>query len=94
MNLILFQEGLQTVPKPIEESFTIDLSQSINQILASLGHKLNANPREGFDVSAACADAWRIAASEWNKNQEDRIMNLEKQLNTVMLHQKFLKKIP
>ena len=66
--------GLPNVPKPIEESFTIDLLQSINKILASLGHKPNANSREGFDVSAACADAWRIASSEWNKKQEDRII--------------------
>ena len=79
----LAQGGPQTIPKPIEESFTIDLSQSISQILASLGHKPNANPREGFDVSVACADTWRIASSEWNKKQEDRIMSLEIQLNTV-----------
>ena len=72
----LVQEGLQTVPKPIEDPFTIDLSQSINQILASLGHKPTLNPREGFDVSAACADTWRTALSEWNKKQKDRIMIL------------------
>ena len=35
----LVQDGLPTIPKPIEESFTIDLLQSINQILASLGKK-------------------------------------------------------
>ena len=48
-----------------------------------LGHKPNANPTEGFDVSTACADAWRIASSEWNKKQEDRIITLETQLNRV-----------
>ena len=34
-------------------------------------------------VSAACADSWRIASSEWNKKQEDSIMTLETQLNNV-----------
>ena len=45
----LVQGGLPNVPKPAEESFMIDLSQSVNQILALLGHKPNANPREGLD---------------------------------------------
>ena len=34
-------------------------------------------------MSAACADARKIASSEWNKKQEDRIMTLEIQLNMV-----------
>ena len=34
-------------------------------------------------MSAACADAWRIALSEGNKKQEDRIKTLKIQLNMV-----------
>ena len=74
--------GVQTAPRPNEESFIIDLWQSINQILASLGHKPNTNPKEGFDLVAACTDAWRMASSKWNKKQEDRIVGLELQLST------------
>ena len=79
----LAQGGGQTAHRTSEESFTIDSSQSINQILASLGHKPNTNPKEGFDLASACTDAWRMASSEWNKKQEDRILGLELQLSTV-----------
>ena len=79
----LVQNEISTVPKPVKESFTIGFIATINQILASFGNKPNANPREGFDISAACANAGRLTSSEWNKKQEDRIRTLEIQLNTV-----------
>ena len=69
----LVQDGLPTTPKPNEEFFTIDLWQSINQILGSFGHKPNANPREGFDVFACiCCLCWLMENSFIGMEQETR----------------------
>ena len=43
----------QTALRPRVESNSIDFSQSLTQILSSLGNNLNENPKEGFaSVSA------------------------------------------
>ena len=40
------------------ESSPIDFSQSLTQMLASVGN-LNENPREVFALVSACTDNWR-----------------------------------
>ena len=47
---ILYPRDLQTAPRPGDELYSIDFSQSLTQILASMGHNLNTNPKEGFKV--------------------------------------------
>ena len=49
----------QPAPRPRAESNSIDFSQSLTQILSSLGHNLNANPKEGFAIISACNDTWK-----------------------------------
>ena len=49
----------QLAPRPRVESNSIDFSQSLTQILSSLGHKINENPREGFAIVSACTDTWK-----------------------------------
>ena len=44
----------QIAPRPRAESNSIDFSQSLTQILYSLGNNLNENPREGFAIVSAC----------------------------------------
>ena len=49
---------IQYAPRPRSESNSIDFSQSLTQIRASLWNNLNANPNKGFDVISACTDTW------------------------------------
>ena len=46
----------QFASRPRAESNSIDFSQSLTQILSSLGHNLNANPKEGFSVVFTCTN--------------------------------------
>ena len=46
----------QLAPIPRAVSNSIDFSQSLTQILSSLGHNLNVNPEEGFAIVSACTD--------------------------------------
>ena len=59
------------------ESNSIDFSQSLSQILSSLGHNLNENPREGFAIVSVCTDTWKDTMISRNKNQKERILTLE-----------------
>ena len=45
-----FPTDSQLAPRPRVESNSIDFSQSLTQILSSLGHNLNENPIEGFAI--------------------------------------------
>ena len=78
-----YPKNLQAASRSGEESYSIDFSQSLTQILASLGHNLNTNPKEGFNVISACTDTWKETMTGWHKRQEERILSLEHQLNLV-----------
>ena len=67
----------QLAPKPRAESNSIDFSQSLTQILSSLGHNLNANPKEGFAILSACTNTWKERMTSRHNNQEKRILGLE-----------------
>ena len=43
----------QLASKPRADSISIDVSQSLTQILSSLGHNLNANSKKGFAIVSA-----------------------------------------
>ena len=76
-----YLKSIQFAPRPRVESNSIDFSQSLTQILASLGHNLNTNPKEGFDVISVCTDTWKETMTVWHKRQEERIFGLEHQLS-------------
>ena len=78
-----YPKNLQAVSRSGEELYSIDFSQSLTQILASLGHNLNTNPKEGFNVISACTDTWKETMTGWHNRQEERILSLEHQLNLV-----------
>ena len=54
-----FPREAQSVPTLRDELVSINFSQSLTQILASLGHNLDDNPKEGFNIISACTDAWK-----------------------------------
>ena len=64
-------------PRPRVEPNSIDFSQSLTQILSSLGNNLNEDPREGFAIVSACTDAWKDTMISRHNNQEKRILSLE-----------------
>ena len=64
----------QLAPRPRAESNSIDFSQSLTQILSSLGHNLDANPKEGFAIVSACTDTWKETMMSRQSNQEERII--------------------
>ena len=70
----------QPVPRPRAESNSINFSQSLTQILSSLGHNLNANPKEGFAIVSGCTDTWKETMMSRHNNQEERILSLEHNL--------------
>ena len=49
----------QIAPRPRVESSSIDFSQSLTQILSSMGNNFNENPWEGFAIVSACTDTWK-----------------------------------
>ena len=61
----------------------------MTQILSSLGHNLNENPREGFAIVSACTDTWKDTMILRHNNQEEKILSLEHNLlvmnNTMFL---------
>ena len=70
----------QFAPRSRSESNSIDFSQSLTQILSSLGHNLNAHPKEGFSIVFACTDMWKETMTTRHSNQEERILSLEHHL--------------
>ena len=77
----LYPRDLQAASRPRDESKSIDFSQSLTQILTSLGHNLNTNSKEGFNVISACTDTWKKSMTVWHNKQEERIHGLEHQLS-------------
>ena len=77
---------IKFTPRPRAESNSIDFSQSLTQILASLGHNLNANPKEGFDVISAGTDTWKETMTLRHNRQEERILNLAHQLSIMSIN--------
>ena len=73
----------QAMARPGEKSFSIDFSQSLTQILASLGHNLNTNSKEGLNVIFSCTDTWKETMTGWHNKQKERIISLEYQLSQV-----------
>ena len=59
----------------------IDFSQSLTQILASMGQNFNTNPKEDFNVISACNDTWKETMTAWQKKQGDKISGLEQQIH-------------
>ena len=76
-----YPKNLQVPPRPRDEWNSIDFSQSLTQISASLGHNLNTNPKEGFNVISGCTDTWKETMAAWHNKQEERIHSLEHQLS-------------
>ena len=64
-----YPKTIQFAPRPRAKSNSIDLSQSLTHILASLGHNLNTNPKVGFDVISACTDTWKETMTAWHNRQ-------------------------
>ena len=36
-----------------------------------MGHNLNTNPQEGFNVISGCTDTWNETMTGWHNKQED-----------------------
>ena len=78
-----YPKNLQVAPRSGEELNSIDFSQSLTKILASLGHNFNTNPKEGFNIISACTDTWKETMTVWHNKQEERIHSLEHQLSLI-----------
>ena len=52
-----YPNASQVPPRPRAESNSIDFSWSLTQILSSLGHNLNANPKEDSEIHAQSISA-------------------------------------
>ena len=76
-----YPKDFQAAHRPSDELNLTDFSQSLTQILASLGHNLNTNPKEGFNVISACTDTWKETMTAWHNKQEGRFLGLEHQLS-------------
>ena len=61
-------------------SNSINFSQSVTQILASLGKDGYVNPREGLAVISAYTDTWKDTMTARFNDQEERLLGLEKHL--------------
>ena len=69
-------------PEPGARTNSINLSQSVTQILASLGKDGYVNPRQGLAAISAYTDTWKETMTARFNNQEERILGLESQLST------------
>ena len=58
---------------------SIDFSQSVTQILATLGKDGDINPREGLAVISAYTDTWKDTMIARFNDQEERLLGLENQ---------------
>ena len=56
---------------------SINFSQSVIQVLASLGKDGYINPREGLAVISPYTDKWKETMTARFNNQEERILGLE-----------------
>ena len=65
-------------------SSTINLSQSVTQILASLGKDGYVNTRQGLAVISVYTDTWKDTMTARFNNQEERILGLKNQLMASM----------
>ena len=61
---------------------SINFSQSVTQILASLGKDGYVDPRQGLAVISVYTDTWKDTMTANLNNQEERILELENQLLT------------
>ena len=73
-------EDIPRPPEPGGVTSLINLSQSVTQILASLGKDGCVNPRQGLAVISAYIDTCKDTLTARFKNQEERILGLESQL--------------
>ena len=84
-------EDIPRPPEPGGVTSLINLSQSVTQILASLGKDGCVNPRQGLAVISAYTDTWKDTMTARFNYQEERILGLESQLlesrNTVGKYQ-------
>ena len=48
-----------------------------------MGHNLNTNPKQGFNVISACTNTWKETMTAWHKKQKDIILGLEQQFHTM-----------
>ena len=58
-------------------SNSIDFSQSVTQILATLGKEGYVNPRKGLAVISAYTETWKKTMIARFNNQEERLLGLE-----------------
>ena len=73
----------EDIPRPLEPgagTSSINFSQSVTQILASLGKDGYVNPRQGLAVISAYTDTWKETMTARFNSQEERILALESQL--------------
>ena len=73
----------EDIPRPLEPgagTSLINLSQSVTQILGSLGKDGYVYPRQGLAVISAYTDTWKDTMTARFNNQEERILGLENQL--------------
>ena len=67
------------IPEIGVASNSINFSQSVTQILATLGKDGHINPREGLAVISAYTDTWKDTMIARFNDQEERLLGLENQ---------------
>ena len=73
----------EDIPRPLDPgagTSSINFSQSVTQIITSLGKDGYVNPRQGLAVISAYTDTWKDTMTARFNNQEERILGLENQL--------------
>ena len=72
-------ESNSRIPEIGVVSNSIDFSQSLTQILATLGKEGFINPREGLAVISTYTDTWKDTMIARFNDQEERLLGLENQ---------------
>ena len=75
-----FNKTKPRLPEPGAGTNSINLSQSVTQILASMGKDGYINPRERLAVISVYTDTWKETMTARFNNQEERLLGLENQL--------------
>ena len=72
-----FNKTKPRLPEPGAGTNSINLSQSVTQILASMGKDGYINPREGLAVISAYTDTWKETMTARFNNQEEKSWDLK-----------------
>ena len=81
-NFVSLLPVLQSNVRSRVEPGSIDLSESMTQLLGSL-RDLNLTLKEGFNIIAACSDNWRHSMRTHLTNHDERLSKLAQTLSTM-----------